>query len=440
MSEKKTRRFSFSVLMQSRKFLSAASVVLALAVWWSVMSSAFTTSDRTLSIPYTVDLTGSLAEQIGLRLVDDVSADVNVVVDGPWAVVSKLTAEDLRIRADLSTIQKSGKQKIQLSVSRNSAEVDYDIVSYYPDSLEVSCDYWATRTLTLETDVKALSVSDGKTMKLGAPVLDAAVADGVVLSGPKTEMDKVDRLVATVEEEAVLADVQTFTAVILAYNADGDLVDISHCGVEGLTDLTVPVTVPVNIEQTVRVGYDLLHAPTAYSDSKNFAVLSPSQLTLTGTAGALAALGGKISLGTLDFDTLRPDESGSCVIKTNLTLPDGVTVGKDSQIEVTATVLRDLTTKQVSFVSNSSNTAFRELSANQTATLHQRYFTVTLVGPEAALEELTADDLTAAVTLGKTGDGRAEGTLRFAVSGANNVWVYYGTAGGTAVTATVTSD
>ena len=181
MSEKKTRRFSFSVLMQSRKFLSIASLVLALAVWWGVMSSAVTTSDRTLAIPFSVDLTGSFAEQIGLRLVDDVSTDVNVVIDGPWSVVSKLTAEDLRVRADLSTIQKSGKQKIQLSVSRNSAEVDYDIVSYYPDSLEVTCDYWATRTLSLETDVTALSVSDSKTMKLGEPVLDAAVAAGAVL-------------------------------------------------------------------------------------------------------------------------------------------------------------------------------------------------------------------------------------------------------------------
>lgn len=439
MSNSTKPRFSFASLLQSRKFLIIVSAILAISVWWSVMSAAVTTRDRSLTVPYTVDLSGSFADQIGLRLVDDVEVDVTVVVDGPWSVVSKLTPDDLRVRADISTVQKSGRHKVSLSVSRNSEVVDYDIVSTYPATVEINCDYWASRSFQLETDVSALSVSDAATMKLGAPVLDASVEAGVILSGPKTEMDKIARLVAVVEQSAVLSDVGSFTATIKALDKDGNPVDYAHCTFDRLTDKTVPLTVPVHVEATVALGYDLAHVPAAYAE-KSIVSLSPDKVTLTGTAASLAAMNESLSIGTLDFDVLRPDDTGSCVYATSVTLPEGVTAGDASKIDVTATVLEGLTTKRITFRATAGNTTFRDLASTQKASLTQKTYTVTLVGTEKALENITAENLTAAVSLGTTETGRINGTMRFTVAGADDVWVYYGNAGGLTVSATVSNN
>ncbi len=439
MSNNKKPRFSFASLMQSRKFLIIVSAILAVSVWWSVMSAAVTTRDRSLTVPYTVDLSGSFADQIGLRLVEDVDVDVTVVVDGPWSVVSKLTPDDLRVRADISTVQKSGRHKVSLSVSRNSEVVDYDIVSTYPATVEINCDYWASRSFQLETDISALSVTDAATMKLGAPVLDTAAEAGVILSGPKTEMDKIAKLVAVVEQNAVLSDVGSFTAAIKAFDADGNPVEYEHCTFDRLSDHTVPLTVPVHVEATVTLGYDLAHVPVAYAE-KSVVTLSPDKLKLTGTAASLAAMDESLSIGTLDFDVLRPDDSGSCVYPTSVTLPDGVTAEGASKVDVTATVLSGLTTKQITFRATGSNTTFRDLASTQKASLTQKTYTVTLVGTEKALEDITAEDLTAAVSLGTTETGRINGTLRFTVTGADDVWVYYGNAGGLTVTANVSDN
>ena len=65
---------------------------------------------------------------------------------------------------------------------------------------------------------------------------------------------------------------------------------------------------------------------------------------------------------------------------------------------------------------------------------------MTLVGTEKALENITAENLTAAVSLGTTETGRINGTMRFTVAGADDVWVYYGNAGGLTVSATVSNN
>ena len=196
---------------------------------------------------------------------------------------------------------------------------------------------------------------------------------------------------------------------------------------------------PVHVEATVALGYDLAHVPAAYAE-KSIVSLSPDKVTLTGTAASLAAMNESLSIGTLDFDVLRPDDTGSCVYATSVTLPEGVTAGDASKIDVTATVLEGLTTKRITFRSTAGNTTFRDLASTQKASLTQKTYTVTLVGTEKALENITAENLTAAVSLGTTETGRINGTMRFTVSGADDVWVYYGNAGGLTVSATVSNN
>ena len=347
MAKKKNRRrFSFSVLMQSRKFLLSVSAILAVAVWWSVMSSSMEAVPREITIDYAIDLTDTVAaNQYKLQLVEDAETEVKITVEGPWSVVSQLTADDLRVHAKVDTVVKSGRQKVVLEVLRNSSVTDYDILSWSPVEIEINCDYVAKQVFTLETDISALSLADAENAVFGTPSCSdgATGVTQLTLTGPQTTVYKVKRLVAVVEKADVLSETESFSNTpIKAYDEKGAEVDISGCTFDKLKTHAVTVGVPVLKKQTFPVQLSLKNAPTKYK-AENF-TLSVTEVTVIGPQAALGdpSIGQAFTL-TVDFANLKKDEDGYWALTDKLLLPEAVTVEGDAdlrEIEVTA-VLND---------------------------------------------------------------------------------------------------
>ena len=425
-SEKKTRTFSLTAWMRNRRLTLVLSFVLAVVLWAVVMSNSNNIQTRTLTVPVHVDLTDTYADQLGLRLVSDSDMEVSVTVRGAWTVLTTLSPNDVRVRADMSTVQKAGRQEVALQLSRNSEVVNYDLVSCSPSVLVIDCDYWSTVSLTVQPDVSSLKVADENTLRLGKPMMESVPSDGTLtLSGPQSTVTRVASLVARVAEEKTLTETGTFRTAIIALDAAGGEVPLDHCTFAELNGTEVTMTVPVEKFKERTFTYEWLHAPTALADAASMVTLSPESVKIVGPVEVVDHLSDQWSLDKIDFDNLT---NRAYEWKIPLNLPDSVTVVGDEVAEVLMSLdLSGRSVKTVSLPLSSRTVTFQNKPAGKTATVQAKTASVTLYGPASSLAALSADDLSVTVDLGSaTGNGLATYSGRVKVNGADDVWVYYG--------------
>lgn len=426
LHEKPTRKLSLTGWMRNRRLTLVLSFLLAIILWAVVMSNSNNIQTRTMTVPVRVDLTDTYAGQIGLQLISDSEMEVSVTVRGAWSVLSTLSPNDVRVRADVSTVQKAGKQEVALLLSRNSEIVNYDLVSCTPSVLVIDCDYWNTQSLTIEPDISSLTVADESSLRLGKPVLESVPADGTLtLSGPQTTLNKITSLVARVSEQKTLSETSSFRAAVIALDKNGDEVSLSHCTFAELDDTEVTITVPVEAYKELTFTYEWLHAPASLADAASVLTLSPESVTVIGPVDAVGALSDQWSLGKIDFDNLT---NRAYEWKIPLRLADSVSVVGDDVSEVLLTLdLSDRATTTLSLPISGDTVTFENKPAGKTATVQARTATVTLYGPSASLNKLSADDLSVTVDLaGATNSGLSTYSGRISVNGTTDVWVYYG--------------
>jgi len=424
--EKVARNLSLTGWMRNRRLTLILSFVLAIVLWAVVMSNSNNIQTRTMTVPVRVDLTDTYAGQIGLRLTSESEMEVSVTVRGAWSVLSTLSADDVRVRADVSTVQKAGKQEVALLLSRNSEIVNYDLVSCTPSVLVIDCDYWDTRSLSIQPDIASLKVADETSLRLGKPVMESVLSDGTLtLSGPQTTLNKISSLVARVAEEKTLTETSTFRAAVVALDESGAEVALDHCTFAELDGADLALTVPVEAYKELTFTYEWLHAPEALADASSVLTLSPESVKIIGPVDAVNALSDQWSLGKIDFDTLT---NRSYEWKIPLKLADSVSVVGDEVTEVLMKLdLSDRASKTLSLPLSSDTVAFENKPAGKTATVQAQTVSVTLYGPAASLDNLTADDLSVTVDLsGATGSGLSTYTGRVKVGNRRDVWVNYG--------------
>ena len=251
------KRFSFSRLLYNDKIMMIVSLLLATGIWFAVISGPANIEERPITVNVTIDLTNSYASQSGLHVIGEDEFDVKVTVSGAWSVITKLSEEDLRVRPDLTAVTGPGDVEIPLNVSRNSSETDYDILAVTPNAVTVTVDYWRDDVaFEIETDVTALTAAGENTM-IGEPVVDKSLfPDGnAIVSGPKTVVDRIDKLVARVTAPEELSAMKQYQVPLTAVDADGNDVDLSKCEIRGFTADTVTLTVPIWEERHIELGY-----------------------------------------------------------------------------------------------------------------------------------------------------------------------------------------
>ena len=415
--------FSLTALLHNRRFIAIVSVVLSVGIWYAVVSGPANIQERTLTIPVSVDLSNTYAETIGLRLTGEASTDVSVVVQGQWSVISRLTAADLRVRANVSSVQKAGKQDVPLTVGYNSANVNYEILSLYPDSISITCDYWETEVLRVQVDTSMLTAADGT--QLGTPILDPAVTtDGTLtLSGPKSQLDRIRTLIARIPGKATLSDVRVFEAALQAYDEDGTEVPLTGCSIGGLDTHTINVTVPVWVTREVPLHCTLKNAPAFFTRTSDRITVTPASVKLLGPANTLDTLTDLGDLGVLDFDSLSPETTER---ELELSLPDSVQiVSGETKVKVSVN-LSGFTSKTLTFTPSASNVQYSNNTSGRQTEVQPRDISVTLIGSEASLASLTEEALWLTVDLTGAAQGTAAYNARFQVVGYDDVWVCYG--------------
>ncbi len=421
-------RFSFSRFLANDKLMMIVSILLAIGIWFGVISGPANVQERSIAMTVTVDLTNTYAYQSGLRVLGEDTFSVKVNVSGPWSVLTKLDADDIRVRPDLTSITGAGDVQVPLTASRNSDETDYDILSVSPKTVSVMCDYWQEGTaFKVTTDVTSLTVTDPKKNQIGEPFLDTtAFPEGkITIDGPQSVVSRIHTLVARVNVSEVLSELKQYTVPLVALDADGEELDLTYCVFREIPDGNVTVTVPVWEQRHVEIGYNVLNAPSGM-ELESLLTVEPTSLELLGPTADLNVVEEQLAnIGTIDFAKLA-------LTKDSITFPLSIVPSVraiDSPTEIKVSLNKDsLSQKTMTLVANTNTVSIKGSLGDLKVTIPQQTLDqIVLVGDETAINAISSAALTLEIDLGSSPKaGTKQYIANLKINGYDDVWAYYG--------------
>ena len=326
------QKWTVNRLLHNEKLMMLASLVLAIIIWIMVVYGQGNSDERVLTgVPVSITLNDYASETLNLQIVEGGNATATVTVSGTRAVIGKLTANDLQVTADTGNVIKEGTYVLPLRAVPNG---DFSIVNVVGDdgtnsTVTITCDVWREQLVPVKVTMPSLTVSDPDKYQFGTPALsgEAVTGSSVTVSGPKSDIDRIDRVEALVSDRRVISETAVFTADLKAYdNNDKELETISFVNAE---DAKVDVTVPVMEHYKLELEPVLKNVPQGYSDRKDLVTVTPSEIEFWSVPTESEDYIAKIKeLLVVDFDKLNPDNLTS---ETTLKAVDGVRLVNSSE-------------------------------------------------------------------------------------------------------------
>lgn len=386
-------------------------------LWCLVSVYASPVEERTITnVPVTIDLTDSTPERLGLQPFGETEFFVDVTIRGPKYQVSEnmFTADNIRVTANVNYVDTAGQKELGLRYEILDNNSDVQVVSMSRESVSVYFDTLKEAVFTLEPDVL---FPDGVDPVPAGYVLDTSIlsVSTVTVSGPTTEVNKIRRVVARVENETSLTSTTTAPADIYMLTADNTSPSYCTCAIEDVT-----VTMLVKKIVTVPVRVDFTHAPIDYLDSPLAYTISPDIVDVALNAD-IADTTTALSVGSIDFSDIENRVN-------TFTFPTSEIENAlflDDELEsFTVTIDASALSRSEYSVTLSGVTSVN-LPAEYTATYSlNNTYTVAVVGPEESLANVTASGIYAEVDY--TGVDLSVGTqeveVSFFVRSQNDCW------------------
>ena len=218
MERKKQR---ISDLFYDNRFLMAFSVLFAIIAWLIVATEFSETQNTIRNIPVQIDY--SNINNSGLQTFLDKDYTVDVTIKGKrYIVESDNIKDDILVVADTSLINNPGKYTLNLTVTSKSVRPEYDFVSVSPQVTEkITFDYFDDREIKIEPDIKGGNVREGYLM--GEKTIQD-YSSKAIISGPKSDVDRVSRVFARAEIDGDLDQSTTIEADLIAVDKNGEVV------------------------------------------------------------------------------------------------------------------------------------------------------------------------------------------------------------------------
>ena len=414
-NKKKKSKFSLRKLIYNDKYLIIISIVLSLVVWIATSINLSPETTKTITVPVTVDFSGSAAEQLGLKCFGDESIDVDVTVSCKKYLAMEVSADNINISLDTNAVTNSGYTDVPIKVDTNNNS-DFKVTSYYPTVYRAYFDIEQEKTMDI--DIRYTNedfIADGYMM--GEPLLSEST---VTVRGPRTYVSQVESVVSNVNIEKELNQTTSMDLSLTAVDSYGSRVSYItiDTGGESLT-----ITIPVLKEMTLDVSASFTGKPSRVSTADFDVAYSVKRVS----AGVLEDADIKVAnIGTIDFSQLNVGENkftfnvnsmkGIVVLDNIDTITATVTVPSDY---VSTTVNVNTSNGSVINVPDGYKATVTSISSNE----------VTVIGKEENVESLTSSNIKLVVDLSKIDSKEIKtGLTTFdaatAVEKSDTCWVY----------------
>ena len=146
------QRFSLNRLLHNDKLMMAFSVIVAIAIWFSVVYSAGNNAEKEITgVPISITLNDYASETLKLRVVDGAEATATVRVSGARSVIDSLSPQDITVTADTGNVIKEGTYVLQLRAVPNSGK-DFSVINVVGQdgttgTTTITCDVWSEQSV-----------------------------------------------------------------------------------------------------------------------------------------------------------------------------------------------------------------------------------------------------------------------------------------------------
>lgn len=435
------RRFSLNQILHNDKLMMVLSLILAIIIWRTVVYGAGNYQEREITgVPISITLNDYASETMKLRVVDGADATATVKVSGVRSVIDHLSAQDITITADTGNVIKEGIYVLQLRAVANG---DFSILNVVgkdgtTSTTTITCDVWSEQEFPVTVEMPNLTVSDSKQYQFGTPSISGAAVtnNAVKVSGPRTDINRIKRLIAKISAEQIISETAVFEAELIAYDEhDLPIKTVSFVNAE---DAKLSVTVPVMIYRKVELSPTVNNIPEGYKDKSNLVTVSPKEIELWSVPSELEEYINKIQqLLTVDFNQLGSDGLSREIV---LNATQGVRLVNSSETITMKINLSNITMRTVDVSLSEENFRVENCPEGLSVSLKQlRLPGIRICGPSSVVSRIRTSDIVLVLDMtGKTTTGQQVVKARLLLP-KDTAWVYYDDPSGVEIQVEVTS-
>lgn len=385
--------------------LKIVSFLLAIVVWLVVVNVGDPVTTKTYkNVPVTVLHEEFLTDEGQVYQVRENTDTVDIMVRARRSVLKEIKEDDFSVTADMREL--IYMESVRISVTCEKYEDKIEAIRQSHDTLLVSVEEMETREFAVELE------------PVGKPREGYTVGEtsfqpsNITISGPKSIVSKVDKVVTKVDVEGANSQIEDMQAVPLLYDANGEEITSANLS---LSSHSFWVTVP--IWQTKSVAVEVVPSgEVAKGYSYDKVNCYPTAVTITGEDEILKEVSSiEIPEGVVDISGASSDLELS--LKIEQYLPEGIyLVDKDmSEIRVTVGISRQVTKSY-------------QMAVNQIGILNMpedyrvnfgetTEVAVVLRGTASELEQISEADIKGTIDLNGLGVGMHQLPLEIVVSG-----------------------
>jgi hypothetical protein len=312
------RKLSLRRLFSNTKFLILFSIVVAFIFWIVVALEYAPVVENVIEgVPVQIDMENSVPNKLGLQIFGQKEYTIDITVKGNRYVVGGklLTADDFDVTAQTAYVDSSGNHTLQLKVTTKDANADYQIVSVSSEYIEVYFDKYEEKEfeVTPRVNTKLASLTDDDYLFNKSDII--VTTPTVTLSGAQTEMDKIKAVYADIDINSKLTQSVTYDSKLSLDN--GTKNEVKYVSINGESQLTVPITLPVYKISTLPVSVSFKNAPSDYLNKPLSYTCNPSSAKVAVLQNGSTS-DKTVEVGTVDFNNLTAKNNTFTFYSSNL--------------------------------------------------------------------------------------------------------------------------
>jgi len=234
------KRNRLKAFLDSKYFTMLLSFFMAVAIWLVVVSF-FSTDARTTikDVPVDIDYNASYLN-LELEIIEQSIETVDVTVVGPRDVVGTLTKDDIIVYPNINNVKMAGKYELSLNAVKKSGIKEYQIESLSSYQVAVRFDHLTEKSFKIDVDISNLTIPEDLMVdKI------TITPDSVVLKGPENTVNKINRVVATVQQQE-LGRGHRYQDIVRIREAQ-QIVQDHAAGMDGLREVGGQVVFPAEL-------------------------------------------------------------------------------------------------------------------------------------------------------------------------------------------------
>ncbi len=398
---KKKRKFSD--LFYDNRFLFIFSLIVAVGFWLVATVEFGTETTRTIhNVNVQIDY-ATIQENFNLEAFGETKFTVDVAVSGKKYVVDADDIEkDIIVKAS-TAVSTPGNQKLKLEVSTKSERPAYEIVGIFENNvpvseIEVYFDFPKSKEFLIEPEISYIgkSVADG--YHLGDYIFQEA--NKVTVSGPESQVNSIERVIASAEIKDPLTENTTVNAALSAVSKTGST--LYHIEFDRKSEF-IQITIPVYKVATLPVECSFVNIPSDYINSFPFEINIEPATVKFGIPEKKLEGSEKIEIGSVIFSELH---SGLNEFTFSASDIPGVVVLDGTETFTVTVDMGELASKTVEV---SDNVTFNNVPNGLNAELLSLGFNeITVYGPRGSVDKINKDDIVLVADLKNIDEAQTE--------------------------------